>query len=295
MKKRILSVLLVLCMVICMAPATALASDDDSVMDMKVSDLIQGDHSYSLYSYWVHTNGTKTTFTEKDSIELEDGTKVSPSEGQWLIQDDRYMLGGIPDDKVKVYITPKEELLRVKAGVAGKGGSITPTGKYYLASDTDEKEYTVAPNPGYKVDKVEYTNAEETTGNVQLNQSTGNYVIYPSELSQDMAGAALRTADVKAYFKAEHTHCICGGETFDGHETHTAELDWVPWTSTTSLPDEAGNYFLQDNVTLPSGKVTLPDGVNLCLNGKSVTGEDASGTKLAVTGRGKFSFFRTES
>ena len=205
--------------------------------------------------------------------------------GRW-INDDSYMLGGIPDDKVKIYIMPQSNLLRVKAGVSGKGGSITPTDKYYRASDTDEKEYTVAPDPGYKVDKVEYTDVQGTTGNIQLNQSTGNYVIYPSELSRDTAGAALRTADVKAYFKSGHTHCICGGETFDGHETHTAELDWIPWTSTTSLPDEAGNYFLQSNVTLPSGKVTLPDGVNLCLNGKSVTGEDASGTKLAVTGKG---------
>lgn len=399
MKKRILSVLLALCIVICMAPATALASDDDSVMDMKVTDLIQGDRTNALYPYWVHTNGTKTTFTEKDSIELEDGTKISPSEGQWLIRDadadsgdiqfvpryvepevymipdrsdesnikkvalkeadsdgmaevsqddwnteeltffsgmdfkvrktvdklgkgsfkvsvtgkdgtdytnyfyfylsescsqywgkwikdDRYMLGGIPDNKVKIYIMPLKDLLRVKAGVAGKGGSITPTDKYYLASDTGEKEYTVAPDPGYKVDKVEYTDAEGTTGDVRLNQSTDKYMIYPSKLGQDTAGTTLRTAYIKAYFKSGHTHCICGGETFDGHETHTAELDWIPWTSTTSLPDEAGNYFLQSNVTLPSGKVTLPDGVNLCLNGKSVTGEDASGTKLAVTGRG---------
>ena len=399
MKKRILSVLLALCMVICMAPATALASDDDSVMDMKVTDLIQGDRTNALYPYWVHTNGTKTTFTEKDSIELEDGTKISPSEGQWLIQDadadsgdiqfvpryvepevymipdrsdesnikkvalkeadsdgmaevsqddwntekltffsgmdfkvrktvdklgkgsfkvsvtgkdgtdytnyfyfylsescsqywgkwikdDRYMLGGIPDNKVKIYIMPLKDLLRVKAGVAGKGGSITPTDKYYLASDTGEKEYAVAPDPGYKVDKVEYTDAEGTTGDVRLNQSTDKYMIYPSKLGKDTAGATLRTAYIKAYFKSGHTHCICGGETFDGHETHTADRDWVPWTSTTSLPDEAGNYFLQSNVTLPSGKVTLPDGVNLCLNGKSVTGEDASSTKLAVTGRG---------
>ena len=58
MKNRILSVLLALCMVICMVPATALASDDDSVMDMKVTELIQGDRTNALYPYWVHTNGT---------------------------------------------------------------------------------------------------------------------------------------------------------------------------------------------------------------------------------------------
>ncbi|MFR1256506.1 MAG: hypothetical protein ACLSCU_10050 [Eubacterium sp.] len=47
MKNRILSVLLALCMVICMAPATALASGDDSVMDMKVTELI-GDRTNAL-------------------------------------------------------------------------------------------------------------------------------------------------------------------------------------------------------------------------------------------------------
>lgn len=81
MKNRILSVLLALCMVICMVPVTALASDDDSVMDMKVTELIQGDRTNALYPYWVHTNGTKTTFTEKDSIELEDETKIHHRRG----------------------------------------------------------------------------------------------------------------------------------------------------------------------------------------------------------------------
>ena len=78
MKNRILSVLLALCMVICMAPATVLASDDDSVMDMKVTELIQGDRTNALYPYWVHTNGTKKSTVLKVLNSLGKTLQVVP-------------------------------------------------------------------------------------------------------------------------------------------------------------------------------------------------------------------------
>ena len=78
MKNRILSVLLALCMVICMVPVTALASDDDSVMDMKVTELIQGDRTNALYPYWVHTNGTKKSTVIKVLNSLGKTLQVVP-------------------------------------------------------------------------------------------------------------------------------------------------------------------------------------------------------------------------
>lgn len=78
MKNRILSVLLALCMVICMVPATALVSDDDSVMDMKVTELIQGDRTNALYPYWVHTNGTKKSTVLKVLNSLGKTLQVVP-------------------------------------------------------------------------------------------------------------------------------------------------------------------------------------------------------------------------
>lgn len=78
MKNRILSVLLALCMVICMVPATALASDDDSVMDMKVTELIQGDRTNALYPYWAHTNGTKKSTVLKVLNSLGKTLQVVP-------------------------------------------------------------------------------------------------------------------------------------------------------------------------------------------------------------------------
>lgn len=70
---------------------------------------------------------------------------------------------------------------------------------------------------------------------------------------------------------AHSNHCICGGSAAKGsHTTHTA-VTWTQWTSTTTLPNTSGNYYLSGNVT-PS-QVVLADNVNinLCLNGYTVT------------------------
>ena len=48
------------------------------------------------------------------------------------------------------------------------------------------------------------------------------------------------------------------------------EIVFTSWTSTNSLPSEAGNYYLKNNVTL-SDAWTVPDGItNLCLNGHTI-------------------------
>ena len=70
-----------------------------------------------------------------------------------------------------------------------------------------------------------------------------------------------------------HTHCFCGNENSVGdHTTHTA----VTWTGISSLSEitEAGNYYLKNDVTLSDTWTCRIDGVNLCLNGKTVTGAD---------------------
>lgn len=80
------------------------------------------------------------------------------------------------------------------------------------------------------------------------------------------------------YIGEKHDHCLCGGKAYDGHDSHT-DISWIPWTAKDKLPDKAGNYYLVNDVTLPEGTAALPDGVNLCLNGKAVKGT-GSGTKL---------------
>ena len=81
---------------------------------------------------------------------------------------------------------------------------------------------------------------------------------------------------------AEHTHCICGNNA-DGNHSHTDTV-WTPWASSDTLPSAAGSYYLVDNVTLPTGDITIPDGVTICLNGNSIRSKDADNTKIKLNG-----------
>ena len=88
----------------------------------------------------------------------------------------------------------------------------------------------------------------------------------------------------------DHIHCLCGNENSVGdHAAHTA----VPWTGISDLSEitKAGNYYLKNDVTLGATWTCSIDGVNLCLNGKTVTGtmkwkeviNISTGAGLAIT------------
>ena len=74
-----------------------------------------------------------------------------------------------------------------------------------------------------------------------------------------------------------HSHCICGEENAtEGHTVHSP-LMWTPWTNTNSLPTAAGNYYLTGNVILKSNSdYSMPDGVQICLNGYGISGADGT-------------------
>ena len=79
--------------------------------------------------------------------------------------------------------------------------------------------------------------------------------------------------------QAAHTHCVCGGNgDVNGHEHDTAGTEW---TTTDSLPDSAGSYYLTQSV---SGSWTVPMGeVNLCLNGQTISGSITVGSGATLT------------
>lgn len=79
--------------------------------------------------------------------------------------------------------------------------------------------------------------------------------------------------------QAAHTHCVCGGNgDVNGHEHDTAGTEW---TTTDSLPDSAGSYYLTQSV---SGSWTVPTGeVNLCLNGQTINGKITVGSGATLT------------
>lgn len=84
---------------------------------------------------------------------------------------------------------------------------------------------------------------------------------------------------------AKHEHCICGGNvSANGHTTHE-NIEWKPWISTDTLPNEAGNWRLVNDVTVDNTH-TINNGavVNLCLNGKTIKGADTYNDLVNITG-----------
>ena len=64
-------------------------------------------------------------------------------------------------------------------------------------------------------------------------------------------------------------HCVCGGSTdFNGHNTHT-NVKWSEWNSTNSLPTASGNYYLANDINLDTTQNVSND-INICLNGKTI-------------------------
>ncbi len=86
--------------------------------------------------------------------------------------------------------------------------------------------------------------------------------------SDDVGYELLATSEGLSLLKV-HRHAVCG-ETDCEHSGHDENMKWEPWTSTTSLPDQPGNYYLLNNVTLKGTWKTYKN-VNLCLNGKTIT------------------------
>jgi len=67
----------------------------------------------------------------------------------------------------------------------------------------------------------------------------------------------------------KHKHCICGnGISFNGHNTHT-NVKWSEWSSTNSLPTASGNYYLANDINLDTTQDVSND-INICLNGKTI-------------------------
>ena len=113
--------------------------------------------------------------------------------------------------------------------------------------------------------------------------------------------ASAAEAPDSAYYVAiqpeHHEHYICGGDecTQIGGHSCEAKTEFKAWTSTTSLPDTAGNWYLTDNVTLSKGWEPK-NGTVLCLNGCTITsttnrtiivGKDTTFTLCDDRGEGK--------
>ena len=73
------------------------------------------------------------------------------------------------------------------------------------------------------------------------------------------------------------THCVCGETNCPDSKTHGEAIEWKAWGSLTSPPSDAGNWYLMHDVTL-SDTWEVRANINLCLNGKTITGVSGKNT-----------------
>ena len=109
-----------------------------------------------------------------------------------------------------------------------------------------------------------------TAANSNLNSTVVTGVTRATNFSSDDGGYDLiNDGNGGLKLVAQHNHAVCGKAACDD-EGHSDKV-WTVWDSTDSLPSTAGNYYLTNDVTLSSTwNVTAQ--INLCLNGKTITG-----------------------
>ena len=90
--------------------------------------------------------------------------------------------------------------------------------------------------------------------------TTGVYV--------DDKAVAYNAAETFHYPAHAHQACICA-ISGTACSSHGKDPIWTAWTSTDSLPTEAGYYYLTGKVTL-AAKTVISGKVTLCLNGFDV-------------------------
>ena len=81
---------------------------------------------------------------------------------------------------------------------------------------------------------------------------------------------------------AKHEHFLCGNDPCACPVTEAGKVTFQPWTSTTSLPDKADNWYLTGNVTLVDSYWEPKSGTVLCLNGYSITLDKATTQEYGV-------------
>lgn len=99
---------------------------------------------------------------------------------------------------------------------------------------------------------------------------------YSTKLDLDKGVVQLSTGETQMV----HPVCgkVCNHMDSEGNPKHP-DVTWKPWSNTTTLPNDTGNYYLTAGVTLRNTwSFTKVDGVALDLNGKTVSIETVSNT-----------------
>ena len=280
MKKRLLSIFLVMVMVLSLAPASIFAEETEA-----------------------STCICETSCTSQD---MNDDCPVCGAEGASLENCGKYVPADEPqtDGATAVTLT-----LFLPAGLSADDMEAVDDSTYKVTSTV--KDGSIIPitifcedEGAFSAELAEQINKNSSISdnglNVTYNSESDTLTISGSPISSvelDMNAiltSAMEEMNAYATTLAEdtHTHCVCGNascEATDGGHSGK-DTEWQAWTSENSLPSE-DNYYLTADVKLSSThEIENGKTLNLCLNGYTITGASgldvikvASGGNLNIT------------
>lgn len=294
MKKKIISVVIAICLIIATVPTIVFASNSQSTSPIKIrvapsehekpgwnvewsESFEQGipsiwqniDNDGDGYKWWktreepYFESFDKSTHHGEQSIHSNSYIK----QGQKILEPDNWLI--LPEQnlsKKKIYsltfdiVAFDGKYLKDKIGIYIS----TDGGKSYtqLGDDFDLTQSELGNSTDVKdvwqeveVDLSAYSGKKVSIAIVHHN-SRDEYVVVMDCMYM--------------WSKDKHImHCVCGGSTdFNGHNTHT-NVKWSEWSSTNSLPTASGNYYLANDINLDTTQNVSND-INICLNGKTI-------------------------
>ena len=294
MKKKIISVVIVICLVIATVPTIVFASNSQSTSPIKIrvapsehekpgwnvewsESFEQGipstwqniDNDGDGYKWWktreepYFESFDKSTHHGEQSIHSNSYIK----QGQKILEPDNWLI--LPEQnlsKKKIYsltfdiVAFDGKYLKDKIGIYIS----TDGGKSYtqLGDDFDLTQSELGNSTDVKdvwqeveVDLSAYSGKKVSIAIVHHN-SRDEYVVV-------MDCMYMWSIDKHIM------HCVCGNDiSFNGHNTHT-NVKWSEWNSTNSLPTASGNYYLANDINLATEQ-TVKNDINICLNGKTI-------------------------
>lgn len=293
MKKKIVSVIIAICLVIATVPTIVFASNSQSTSPIKIR-VAPSEHE-------------KPGWNVEWSESFEQGI---PSTWQNIDKDgDGYKWWKVKEEPTFEHVDNSthhgEQSIHSNSFIRNDGKTLTPDNWLILPEQNlnAEKNYAltfdiVAFDGGYLKDKIGIYIS--TDGGKSYTQLGDDFDFTQSELGDSMAVKDVWQeveVDLSAYSgkkvsiaivhhnsrneymvvmdcmymwsKDKHMHCVCGGNTdFNGHDTHK-NIEWTKWNSTDSLPTASGNYYLANDINLDTTQDVSND-INICLNGKTI-------------------------
>ena len=293
MKKKIISIVVAICLVIATVPTIVFASNSQSTSPIKIRVApsehekpgwnVEWSESFEqgIPSTWQNIDNDGDGYKwwkvkEEPSFENDDN---STHHGEQSIHSNSYIKKGLkilePDNWL---ILPEQNLSEKKIYsltfdiVAFDGGYLKDKIGIYISTDGGNSYTQLGDDFDFTQSELgDSYNVKDVWQEVEVDLSaySGKKVSIAIVHHNSRDEYMVVMDCMYMWSKDKHMHCVCGGNTdFNGHDTHT-DVEWSEWNSTDSLPTASGNYYLANDINLAKEQ-TVKNDINICLNGKTI-------------------------